>query len=96
MRVSSPSRNLIAGAIIDELLSMLVTFEREGFEAFRGTWESLDALRGRRAQVLLGDTRVAGTARGVDENGALRLEYAGRVREFVSGEVSLRLGEDDI
>jgi BirA family transcriptional regulator, biotin operon repressor / biotin---[acetyl-CoA-carboxylase] ligase len=91
-----PSRNFIAGAIIDELLSMLVDFEREGFAAFRDEWESLDALRDRRARVLTGETAVAGTARGVDAQGALRLESEGRMREFVSGEVSLRLAGDDI
>ena len=85
------SRNLLAGAIIDELLSMLSVFDREGFAAFRETWTSLDALRGRPAQVLLGDGVVRGTARGIDEHGSLLLEHQGRVQTFVSGEVSLRL-----
>ena len=92
----SAARNFIAGAIIDELLSMLSLFDQEGFTAFRQAWESLDALRDRPARVLLGDTVVPGTARGVDEHGALRLEHEGRVRTFVSGEVSLRLGGNDI
>jgi BirA family biotin operon repressor/biotin-[acetyl-CoA-carboxylase] ligase len=93
---AGPERNFIAGAMIDELLSMLSTFERDGFGAFRETWESLDALRGRSAQVLIGHNTVAGTACGVDSHGALRLQSAGGMQEFVSGEVSLRLGEDDI
>ena len=91
-----PSRNLIAGAIIDELLSMLVHFEREGFAPLRDAWQALDVLRDRRATVLLGENSVAGIARGVDAAGALRLESHGRVREFVSGEVSLRLGGNEI
>jgi BirA family transcriptional regulator, biotin operon repressor / biotin---[acetyl-CoA-carboxylase] ligase len=91
-----PSRNFLAGAIIDELLSMLMSFEREGFAAFREAWGSLDALRDRPAQVLMGEKTVSGTARGVDAYGALLLESGGRMQEFVSGEVSLRLGEDDI
>jgi BirA family biotin operon repressor/biotin-[acetyl-CoA-carboxylase] ligase len=91
-----PSRNFIAGAIIDELLSMLGDFEREGFAAYRDAWTALDALRDRPARVLVGDAVVAGIARGVDMHGALRLEQAGRMQEFVSGEVSLRLGGDDI
>ena len=92
----TPSRNFIAGAIIGELLSMLADFEREGFAAFREAWTALDALRDRPAQVLTGDAVVSGTARGVDAHGALRLERAGQVHEFVSGDVSLRLGGDDI
>lgn len=85
-----PSRNFIAGAIIDELLSMLVDFEREGFAAFRAAWTALDVLRDRPAQVLTGERVVHGTARGVDTQGALQLEREGRLYEFVSGEVSLR------
>jgi len=85
-----PSRNFIAGAIIDELLSMLTDFEREGFAAFCEAWTALDALRDRPAQVLLADTRICGTARGVNAAGALRLELEGSIREFASGEASLR------
>jgi BirA family transcriptional regulator, biotin operon repressor / biotin---[acetyl-CoA-carboxylase] ligase len=85
-----PSRNFIAGAIIDALLSMLADFERDGFSGFREAWTALDALRDRPAQVLMGEAVICGTARGVDAHGALRLERDGRVQEFVSGEVSLR------
>jgi BirA family biotin operon repressor/biotin-[acetyl-CoA-carboxylase] ligase len=93
---ATPSRNFVAGAIIDELLRMLVDFEREGFAAYREAWTSLDGLRDRQAQVLSADARICGTARGVNGDGALRLETAGSMQEFVSGEVSLRPAEDDI
>ena len=92
---TAPSRNFIAGAIIDELLTMLVDFERGGFAAMRESWTALDALRDRRAQVLMGDKVVFGTARGVSADGALRLETAGGMLEFGSGEVSLRLDGND-
>jgi len=91
-----PSRNLIAGAIIDELLSMLLCFERDGFAAFHDAWDSLDGLKDRAAKVLLADRQQHGVARGVTAAGALRLDCAGRIQEFVSGEVSLRLAEDEI
>jgi BirA family biotin operon repressor/biotin-[acetyl-CoA-carboxylase] ligase len=90
---TAPSRNLVAGAILDELLSMLAQFEREGFAAFKDAWSELDALSGRPARVLLADTAIAGTARGVDPEGALLLETGDRVQRFVSGEVSLRVIE---
>jgi len=86
-------RNELAGALLDELLSMLEQFEREGFAPFRDSWLGLDALRGRPAQVLAGDRAIAGTARGVDADGALLLESAGLVQRFISGEISLRLNE---
>jgi len=88
-----PSRNQIAGTILDELLSMLVEFERVGFPAFRDDWTALDALNGRHVQVQLGDKIATGTARGADLDGALLLETEGGLRRFVSGEASLRLIE---
>jgi BirA family biotin operon repressor/biotin-[acetyl-CoA-carboxylase] ligase len=90
-----PSRNFIAGAILDELLSMLGIYERDGFAAFRDAWLELDALSGRPARVLLGDAVILGTARGVDPEGALLLHTADRVQRFVSGEASLRMIEGD-
>jgi BirA family transcriptional regulator, biotin operon repressor / biotin---[acetyl-CoA-carboxylase] ligase len=86
-----PSRNLAAGAILDELLSMLLQYERFGFAAFRDAWTALDALNGRAAQVIVGQNSILGIARGVDADGALLLETPERVQRFVSGEASLRL-----
>jgi BirA family biotin operon repressor/biotin-[acetyl-CoA-carboxylase] ligase len=87
----APSRNLVAGAILDELLSMLLQYERQGFGAFRDAWVALDALNGRPAQIIVGDSVLAGVARGVDAEGALLLDSGVRVQRFVSGEASLRL-----
>lgn len=86
-----PSRNQLAGAILDELLGMLLQFEREGIAPFLAPWAGLDALRGRASRVLLGESWISGRARGVDEEGALLLEVDGQLRKFNSGEVSLRL-----
>jgi BirA family biotin operon repressor/biotin-[acetyl-CoA-carboxylase] ligase len=93
---ATPSRNVLAGAILDELLSMLGLFERDGFAAFREAWSALDSLNGRPARVLLSDAIRVGTARGVDEEGALLLETSDGMQRFVSGEASLRPVEGDI
>jgi BirA family biotin operon repressor/biotin-[acetyl-CoA-carboxylase] ligase len=85
------SRNMLAGAILDELLSMLLQYERFGFAAFRDAWTALDGLNGRPAQVTVGENVVSGIARGVDAEGALLLETKDRMQRFVSGEASLRL-----
>ena len=87
------SRNQLAGALLDELLSMLGQFERQGFAAFRAAWSALDALRDRPVRALAGDSAMIGTARGVDADGALLLENAGRIHRVISGEVSVRLTE---
>jgi BirA family biotin operon repressor/biotin-[acetyl-CoA-carboxylase] ligase len=90
-----PSRNWLAGAILDELLSMLAQFGREGFAPFLPAWLALDALGGRPAQVMVGERAVSGIACGVDSEGALLMNCGGMVRKFVSGEASLRLIEED-
>jgi BirA family biotin operon repressor/biotin-[acetyl-CoA-carboxylase] ligase len=89
------SRNTLAAALLEELLSMLGGFETEGFAPFRAGWLALDALGGRAARVLGAQGGIAGIARGVDADGALLLEADGRLHRFVSGEVSLRLSEGD-
>jgi BirA family biotin operon repressor/biotin-[acetyl-CoA-carboxylase] ligase len=90
-----PSRNQVAGRLLDELLSMLVQFEKDGFPAFRDEWTALDALQGRAVEVRLSDRITRGIARGADLDGALLLEVQGRLQRFVSGEASLRLTEGD-
>jgi BirA family biotin operon repressor/biotin-[acetyl-CoA-carboxylase] ligase len=89
------SRNVLAAALLEELLGMLDEFERSGFAVFHQEWAMLDALAGREARVLAGDGSVEGTARGVDRDGALLLEVRGQLQRHVSGEVSLRLNEGD-
>jgi BirA family transcriptional regulator, biotin operon repressor / biotin---[acetyl-CoA-carboxylase] ligase len=86
------SRNALAATLLEELLSMLGTFERRGFAPFRDEWLSLDALGGRWVRVLLGERIIEGISRGVDTDGALLVETGGRLQRFVSGEASLRLG----
>jgi BirA family transcriptional regulator, biotin operon repressor / biotin---[acetyl-CoA-carboxylase] ligase len=89
------SRNMLAAALLDELLSMLEGFESEGFAPFRAEWLALDALAGRPARVLGNEGVLEGVARGVDVDGALLLESGSRLHRFVSGEVSLRVIEGD-
>jgi BirA family biotin operon repressor/biotin-[acetyl-CoA-carboxylase] ligase len=90
-----PSRNQVAGTLLDELLSMLVDCETVGFAAFRDEWAALDALHGRSVEVRLGDKITLGSARGADLDGALLVEVDGRLQRFVSGEASLRLKGDN-
>jgi len=85
-----PSRNALAGALIDELLEALAVFEQSGFASFDAEWRTLDALQGRAARVLLGEQEFTGTALGIDHDGGLLLSVAGTSRKFVSGEASLR------
>jgi BirA family biotin operon repressor/biotin-[acetyl-CoA-carboxylase] ligase len=85
-----PSRNRIAGAVLDELLGVVLRFERDGFAPLRAEWQHLDAMHGRPVHILSGAGGCTGIARGVDARGALLLDVDGQRRTFVSGDVSLR------
>lgn len=84
-----PSRNRVAAAVLDELVRVLGDFPRDGFARHLDAWLSLDALAGRAVELALPERTVRGVARGVDPNGMLRIEHAGRVESFLSGHVRL-------
>jgi BirA family transcriptional regulator, biotin operon repressor / biotin---[acetyl-CoA-carboxylase] ligase len=73
------------------LVRSLKRFEREGFAPQVAGYARRDVLRGR-AVVLSGNEPLAGTAAGVDEQGALLLQRGGgALQRVLSGEVSVRL-----
>lgn len=88
--VTAGRRNELAGTLAGAMAACLAEFGRRGFAAWAGRWGRLDALDGRRVAVVQGDGRVEGTACGVDADGALRVDVAGRIERFYSGDVSLR------
>jgi BirA family transcriptional regulator, biotin operon repressor / biotin---[acetyl-CoA-carboxylase] ligase len=90
MRERTPNRNVLVGAIVDELVDMLKTFATEGFAPFQSTWRDLDALANAPVKVINGAQTTQGLARGVDPDGTLLVDVGGEIRKFASGEVSLR------
>lgn len=87
-----PSRTTLLAALLVELAATMERFALEGFAAFRDAWLARHAYQGEAVRVLLADARrVDGRAVGIDEDGALLVEHAGRVERFHSGEVSLRV-----
>jgi BirA family transcriptional regulator, biotin operon repressor / biotin---[acetyl-CoA-carboxylase] ligase len=88
-----PTRNQLAGALIDELARMLLTFSQHGFAPFVDQWRKLDVLANAPVRVISGIDTVVGIARGVELDGTLLVDVAGQMRRFASGDVSLRRGE---
>lgn len=83
-------RNQVASAILNALLPMLARYESHGFAQHRDAWLALDALAGKPVELLAGESRIAGIARGVDSAGSLRLETESGVKVFSGGEISVR------
>jgi BirA family biotin operon repressor/biotin-[acetyl-CoA-carboxylase] ligase len=76
------------------LLTAVLTFQREGFAPFKARFEQRDALAGQGVRST-GDAPLEGTALGIDDSGALRLQVGTEVQLLASGEVSLRLADED-
>lgn len=85
-----PSRNALAAALVGQLALALAEFDHAGFAPFYEEWSAADAMLARPARILRGADVREGIARGIDRDGALLLEVAGRTERFVSGEASLR------
>lgn len=85
-----PSRNALVAAFTCELQTCLMQFTQAGFADFMDEWQSYNVLHQAEVQVLQGEQRVLGIARGITVDGALLLDTPAGVRQFVSGEVSLR------
>ena len=88
-----PSRNRLAGDLLDGLLQACIDYGQMGLEPFLEDWRRWDGFAGR--PVVIHDhagRSMAGTCRGVDERGGLLLDTGEALRTFHSGEVSLREG----
>jgi BirA family transcriptional regulator, biotin operon repressor / biotin---[acetyl-CoA-carboxylase] ligase len=91
--LADPSRNAVAGALIDSCIQGLLEFERDGLRPFIENWRDADALQGKMVDVrgAVGEV-TRGLARGVDLHGALLVETADAgLKKFVSGDVSVRV-----
>lgn len=87
----NPGRNRLAACVLAEVIAAQTRFIEAGFEVFRHEWEALDAFRNAQVELHAGTSRRRGTARGVDDTGALLLEIDGRCERVMSGDVSLRV-----
>ncbi|CAN5170242.1 bifunctional biotin--[acetyl-CoA-carboxylase] ligase/biotin operon repressor BirA [soil metagenome] len=85
------TRNRLAGAVIGESITVLQEFAAAGAERWLQAWNALDACADREVTFDFGRQRLRGIARGVDSDGALKMEIGGRIRRFASGEISPRL-----
>lgn len=85
-----PGRNALTAALLNELLPLLANFAARGFAPWREQWLALDAYANAPVEMTAGSQKLAGTARGVDERGALLLETGAGVRAVYGGEMSLR------
>lgn len=86
-----PPRNILAAALINELLPVMASFDATGIARYLPEWRSYDCMRGKAVSLFIGNECRDGIVAGIDDNGLLLLQQPdGRVRAFASGEVSFR------
>ena len=79
----------LAAELFSRLESRYIETMRSGFSAVRPVWERYSALTGRQVTVIDGSSRIAGTVRGIDSDGALVLESDGRMLRILAGDVTI-------
>ena len=83
-----PTRSQLLAAVLQELASALRQFAQDGFSAFGDEWERYHIHQNQPIHLRMADgSVVCGIARGVSDNGELRLKTAQGIRQFNSGEV---------
>lgn len=90
---ATPDRNRIAAELIHALVAAVREFDESGFAVFRDEWRRLDITDGQQIELDDGEESYAGTACGIDDDGALLVDVAGTRRRFLAGDVSLRMSQ---
>jgi BirA family biotin operon repressor/biotin-[acetyl-CoA-carboxylase] ligase len=85
-----PSREALVAALLDHGIDALAQFAHAGLAPFLAEYRAADSLAGRAVQIHGGHEVSSGTARGIDDDGALQVEHAGRIHRIIAGEVSVR------
>lgn len=83
------SRNALTALLLEEMISQLGLFATQGFAPFSAFWKKMDGLNGQTIEVSSGSGVLRGTARGIDDHGALILDTGKEVLILHAGEVSL-------
>lgn len=86
-----PSRTELAAGLAIALACLLCDYPRTGFSIYRAAWRKADYLCGKPVSLEVATHTLSGTARGIDEDGALLIDTgAGEPRRIISGDVSVR------
>lgn len=89
-QVPNASRNALAAAVINSVLDYCQQFEQAGFSRIKPAYDALHQIQGDVVQVSTVKGKISGVVIGVNNEGSLMLDTEHGVREFSSGEVSLR------
>jgi BirA family biotin operon repressor/biotin-[acetyl-CoA-carboxylase] ligase len=89
-------RTQVAISLLAQLIKIMEQYRDVGFAGLRREWLSMDLTMGRRLRLTTADGSVMGVGRGVDADGALRVEIDGAIEIFHSADVSLRIDNSEV
>lgn len=84
------SRNQVAGVLLDELLSSVDTFQREGFAPLQEYWSQKDIYHDKDVVISSPTQQISGTVKGVNRKGELMLRTERGMEIISAGELSVR------
>ncbi|MCW9004003.1 MAG: biotin--[acetyl-CoA-carboxylase] ligase [Gammaproteobacteria bacterium] len=84
-------RNLVAGKMLNEIMSGCDFFEESGFEGFRDEWTRYDLCVGKMLDIHHDKGVSRGQYLGINENGALMAQVDGCQKVFYAADVSIRM-----
>ncbi len=84
------SRNQLTSILLERLLETVLLYQNSGLDSFLERWRAMDAMNGAAAVLNVYGKSLCGTARGINEAGALIFETEGKTSVYQSGEVSLK------
>jgi BirA family transcriptional regulator, biotin operon repressor / biotin---[acetyl-CoA-carboxylase] ligase len=86
-----PDRNRLVAALLNRGVAVLMEFSSGGLLPFLREYRVADALLDQPITVHNSDGSAShGVARGIDDDGALRVEHSGQMHRIIAGEVSIR------
>ncbi|WP_199609803.1 bifunctional biotin--[acetyl-CoA-carboxylase] ligase/biotin operon repressor BirA [Flocculibacter collagenilyticus] len=79
-----------ASLLINNLCNKIHQFANTGLVNMLPEWQSVDRYYNQKVALIMGDTKRIGTAKGIDQQGGLRLQMGQEEKVFYGGEISLR------
>ncbi len=84
------SRNEVAGVLLDELLTCIDTFQKEGFAPLQEYWSERDIYHESEVSVVSPSQEITGVVKGVNRKGELLLKTSRGIEVISAGELSVR------
>lgn len=90
-----PDKNHLAAALIEALNRTMEQFQEHGLKPFVEKWNEFDVFSDSEVALIMGENRIVGIAKGIDNTGAVKLEITDEqgqkvIRSFFGGEISVR------